>query len=243
MISVDLIDTNPENPRKDLGDIDELAESIKKNGLLQPIIVMPNLKREGCYLIEAGERRYWAMRDWATQIPCVVRPPQPGENPAKRLIIVGLVENIFRKDLNPMERAHAYDRLRKEMGMNATQIAIQLGLSVSAVTDSLSLLELAPATQKRVRDGKLGVTEAKRLVRAHRAQVRRQAGQPRVGATWEPKWFAPTHPLAKAATAMCDARDHQLRRRFGGACGQCWELVIRRDQEIIDKALAESGDL
>ena len=251
LIPVDRIHPNEDNPRLKIGDLSDLLDSIREQGLLQPLLVReaatpcPVCKSEDQhYIIETGHRRYEAMKETYTAIPAIIRPPIKGENLVQRNIIAGLVENIHRVDLGPMERAWAFGRLRDEIKLNMQQIATQTGLSVSTVSNDLMLLELAPATQKKVQTGQLDVGEARRLVKLHRKQVRarRTGGSGKAGAVWEPDWLASTHPLASNAAVLCDRRQHNSRRRLGrrgnypGACGQCWESVIRADQDAVNES-------
>ena len=249
MIASERLHPNPDNPREDPGDLTGLAGSIRKNGLLQPVVARPAPDiGDGHYYIEAGYRRWMAMREWSSQIPAVIRPLQRGESPVRRNLITGLVENIHRRDLDPIEKARAFGRLRDELKLNQQQIAAETGLDSSTVSVSLALLELSDDTQERVRRGTLTVTEALRLVKRRRAAQRRKKGGPgRTGAVWEPDWFTAKHPLARKAAALCDAREHNSRRRIGargqypGACGQCWESVVREDERLVTAATAEAA--
>ena len=253
LLPVDRIHPNPDNPRAEAGDVTDLANSIREQGLLQPIIVRPAPdKGDGHYYIEAGYRRWVAMKSWNTLIPAAIRPPLPGENPAMRNIVTGLVENIHRKDLGPMEKARAFGRLRDEFKLTNAQIGKQTGLSESSVSRFTSLLELAPAAQERVASGKLQVGQAMNAVQLVRAQRRRREGSAQAGAQWEPEWFTVKHPLAQDAARLCERRrnsnpQHAARRRLGktagyaGACGQCWESEIRRDERIVDEKNAQEG--
>ena len=183
-----------------------------------------------------------------TLIPVEVRPAQPGENVHARSILTALVTSSHSKPLNSVERAEGYGRLRDEFGLTQAQIAHQTGLSVSVIAKSLALLELSADTLEQVRKGTLQVGEAQRLVGRHRAAARRrEGGSGQTGAVWEPDWFADRHPLARRAAALCDGRGHNSRRRLGksgrfpGACGECWESVIRADERIVIAATAEAA--
>ena len=244
-IPVERLHPGKNNPREDPGDIPELEQLIRKQGLKQPILVVP--RGDGSnFEIEDGWRRYLAMKDWMSDIPAVVVPQKPGENMPVRSILTGLVTDAGKKSLNHIERARAFGRLQKEFGFNATEIAGQVGMSVSTVTNSLMLLELTPASQQLIVDGKLTATDMQQILRAHKARKRRREGRPVVGAVWEPPWFGPDHQLAGRAAEMCDSRDHSMghsmRRRIGakgpyhGACGQCWQKCIESDYERVLKA-------
>lgn len=241
-IPVDRLHPGKNNPREDPGDISELTDSIRKQGLKQPILVIPRGGESGHFDIEDGWRRYLAMKDWMSDIPAVVVPPKPGENMPVRTIFTALVTDVHKKGLNQMERAKGFGRLKNEFGFNATEIAGQTGVSVSTVTNSLMLLELSPASQQLIVDKKLTATDVQQMLRAHRSRRRKSQGKPKVGAVWEPPWFAPTHQLAPEAQELCDSLDHSMRRRYGmkgsyrGACGQCWQRCIEAAYERLLKA-------
>jgi hypothetical protein len=127
--------------------------------------------------------------------------------------------------------------------MSGSQIAHATGLSTGSITNSLILLELAPASQRKVADGQLPVGEAIRILRQQRRVERRRRGQGRdgtgrLGAIWEADWLTSTHEYADEVAVRCDALGHNLRRRIGrrgakyrGACGQCWQVVIENHAE------------
>jgi len=252
MIPVDRLLPNPENPRKsDLGDLRALEKSIRKRGLKQPLLVTPAPDKGGrdnvFYYIEDGWRRWLAMSEWNTEIPCIVIPPLAGMASAERFLLTALVTSVHRLDLTPVDRARAFGRLRDEFGMDQVRIAEEVGVSVSTVSNSLLLLELAPDTQERVsrgpedkRPGTIQVQEAVKIVRRRRAiERRKKGGSGRAGAQWEPDWFTAKHPLAYKAASLCDRREHNSRRRLGaghgypGACGQCWQSLIETDYEQV----------
>jgi ParB/RepB/Spo0J family partition protein len=250
MIAADRLHPGPDNPRQDPGDdLDGLAASIRKNGLLQPVVARPAPDLgDGHYYIEDGWRRWLAMKDWSTSIPAVVKPLQIGENAAVRSIFTALVTSAHAQPLNPIERARGYGRLRREFGFTQAQIGAQAGLSGSTVANSLALLELSEDTQERVAKGTLSVTDALRQVKRKRAADRRKkGGSGQAGAVWEPDWWTAKHPLYRKAAALCDLREHNSRRRFGrtansaGACGECFETLIREDERLVVAATAQAA--
>lgn len=240
---------NPDNPRYDAGDVTELSASIRSLGQLQLLVVRlaPELSQaegENHYYIEAGYRRWVAMKALDLPIACRIRIAESDESPRRRNLLVGIAENVHRKDLNPIEKAKAFGRLRDEEGMTQEEIAKASGIHSTAVNRYLALLDLAPKTQEAVRTGALGTTDALRLVRQHREEQRRRHSQggKRKSAEWEPDYLTFAHPQAKKAAAMCTAREHSLRRRVGNvACGQCWETAIRQDQDLVIKANYEAA--
>ena len=136
-LNISSIDINKEQPRKtfDDEDIAELAASIKANGLLQPITVTKNGDR---YTIVAGERRYRAVRSLQMEtIPAIIR------NISRRQSMeLALIENIQRSDLNPIEEAAAIGALMQEFGLTQQELSQRLGMSRSALANSVRLLSL-----------------------------------------------------------------------------------------------------
>lgn len=243
------------NPRTDLGDLEELRRSILTVGLQDPItvVIAPDKGDEEnvyYYLID-GERRFEAMRGEWEEIPAFVRFLGPGETVQQRVLTTAIVTGIQRKTLNPIERAKAFEKLGKEYGIKQPEIARMVGMSVSTVSNALALLKFSEKDQRRIARGELKVTDAYKIIARHRAKERRaRGGTGQMGAVWEPDWFTATHALAKKAEALCDRREHNNRRRIGahrgdhafrGACGQCWESVIRADQDLVNEAEREAA--
>lgn len=229
------------NPRTDPGDIAALTEMIRRQGLKQPILAVPIPGSED-FEIEDGWRRWLAMKDWSSAIPAVVVPYQQAENTSVRAVFTALVTDVGKKSLNQIERAKGFQRLQKEFGYNASEIARQVGLSGSTVSNALMLLELAPDTQQMVEKGDLSPTEVGKMLRRYRAKQRKKLGMKPVAPQWEEPWFTAKHPLGKKAEQLCDSRDHNMRRRYGakgkyrGACGQCWQSCVEQDYELVLRA-------
>lgn len=136
-LKVNEIEPNLEQPRKNFDDdkLQQLADSIKKHGVVQPIIVK---KENDTYRIVAGERRWRAARLAGLKtIPVIIK-----EISNKQVMEIALIENLQREDLNPIEEAEAYDKLMKEHDMTQEEIASTVGKSRSAVANSLRLLNL-----------------------------------------------------------------------------------------------------
>src|SRR5215831_919255 len=215
MIHLDCIVRNPHNPRREVGDVGELARSIQELGLLQSLLVRPIDGRR--YMLEAGERRWTAMRlgtDF-TEAECRVLEPPEGMQPGQHSLLVGLVENTHREDLNPIERARGYQRLRDEYGMTQQAIAKAQGITDATVNHYLALMELDFKSQERVIRGTVTVSDAVKAVRAHRRSQRLRQGKKPASVFWEPLHFTDKHPLHVVAAALCDARGHTNRRRPG----------------------------
>lgn len=142
-IDINLIKANEEQPRKyfDNEKIANLAQSIKEHGIIQPIVLMKN---GDFYTIVAGERRWRAAKSIGMrEIPAIVM-----ELSNKQLLEVSLIENIQREDLNPIEEAIAYKKLIEEFNITQEDLAVKLGKSRTAITNSMRLLNL----DKRVQD-------------------------------------------------------------------------------------------
>jgi ParB family transcriptional regulator, chromosome partitioning protein len=150
--------------RMDKGALEELAESIKARGIVQPILVRP--LSSGTYEILAGERRWRAaqLAGLAT-IPAVVR--EVAEDAA---LGIGLIENIQREDLNAIEEARGVKRLVDEFSLTHEDAARAIGRSRSAVTNLMRLLELANAVQEMVLDGRLDMGHARALLSLSKAR-------------------------------------------------------------------------
>src|SRR6187397_1351358 len=139
-IDIDLLSPNEQQPRvqMDDGKLAELAESIRANGIIQPIVV----RRVGTsYRIIAGERRWRAaQRAGLLKVPIVVREVEDGAN--NKLLELALVENIQRENLNPVDEALAYQRLADEFGLTQEQIAAAVGKDRTSVANFMRLLRL-----------------------------------------------------------------------------------------------------
>jgi ParB family chromosome partitioning protein len=160
MLAIDALQTGRFQPRLrlDQGALAELAESIKAQGVMQPILVRP--LAAGRYEIIAGERRWRAARlAGLAAVPALVR-----EVPDRQAAAIALIENIQREDLNPLEEAAGLKRLLDEFGMTHHAAAEALGRSRAAVTNALRLLELAPPVQELLREGKLDMGHARALL-------------------------------------------------------------------------------
>jgi ParB family chromosome partitioning protein len=158
-VDSDLLRPNRFQPRSTMDEakIDELARSIRANGIIQPIIVR---RVEGGYEIVAGERRWRAsQRAGLLKVPVVVR-----DIPEERLLAAALIENIQREDLNPIEEAHAYRRLADEYQLTQEQIADAVGKDRSSIANYLRLLKLPQEVRASVGSGALSMGHARALL-------------------------------------------------------------------------------
>jgi len=135
-IKVELIEPDPNQPRKNLGDVSELAVSIREHGVINPLIV--EVAGSGRYRIIAGERRFAACRSLGLQtVPCIVRTVAEQSR-----LTLQLIENLQRKDLHPVEEARAFKRLMDEFNLTQRELAQRLGKSLAAVNQTLRILDL-----------------------------------------------------------------------------------------------------
>lgn len=158
-LDIDLIDPNPEQPRRTFSkeSISQLAQSIRDQGVLQPLLVVP--RSGGRYRIIAGERRYRASREAGlTTVPCVIR-----DMDVIQQMEVALIENLQREDLNPIDAAQGIKALMQQCGYTQEKIAQRLGKSRPAVANLLRLLNLPKDVAEMVRDGRLSAGHARVL--------------------------------------------------------------------------------
>jgi len=151
---------NAQQPRVDFDPkgIAELADSIRANGIVQPIVVAA--RPGGGFTILAGERRFRAAKAAGlSRVPIVVRDA-PGD---REKLELALVENLQREDLNPIEAASAYGRLREDFGLTQEQIALRVGKERSTVANLLRILKLPSEIRDRIRAGALSAGHAKAL--------------------------------------------------------------------------------
>src|SRR5260221_6053371 len=150
--------------RMDEASLAELAESIRARGVIQPIVVRPVNDSE--YEILAGERRWRAAKIANLErIPAVIR-----EVPDEAALGIGLIENIQREDLNPIEEASGLKRLIDEFSLTHEEVARAIGRSRTGVTNLLRLLELAPAVQVMVLEGRIDMGHARALLALGKAR-------------------------------------------------------------------------
>lgn len=159
---VDIIHRGQFQPRNDFesGALEELADSIRAQGVVQPIVVRPLADKPGHYEIIAGERRWRATQlAGLHNIPAVVR-----DVPDQAAMAMGLIENIQREELNPMEEAAALQRLISEFELTHQEAAEAVGRSRAAVSNLIRLLTLEPEAKKLLETGKLEMGHARALL-------------------------------------------------------------------------------
>lgn len=153
---------NPFQPRSESAPekLEELAASIRENGLLQPVVVRPAATPDGGWEIVAGERRWRAVSKlgW-THVPAVVRHVDDGT-----MIVLALIENLQREDLRPLDEALAYRRLMEDFGLTQAEVAGRVGRDRSTVANTIRLLALPDAVLELLADGKITAGHARALL-------------------------------------------------------------------------------
>jgi ParB family transcriptional regulator, chromosome partitioning protein len=169
-VDIDLIDPNPEQPRTYFADekLNELAASIRANGIVQPIVLRNAGSR---YQIVAGERRWRAaQRAELRRVPAVVR-----DIPDDKLLEIALVENIQRHELNPIEEANAYRKLIESVGLTQEMIAERVGKERTVITTIMRLLKLPLLVQQMIVEGRLSLSHGRALLVTDNAEVQQAA--------------------------------------------------------------------
>ncbi|MGB0580403.1 MAG: ParB/RepB/Spo0J family partition protein [Limisphaerales bacterium] len=167
-VPLDRVRPCPFQPRKDFPDdnIHELADSIKSQGIVQPLVV----RQQGeIYELIAGERRWRAAREAGLfEVPVIVR-----EADDRTVLELALVENLQRENLNPIEEALGYAELARQFDLTQEAIAIKVGKSRATVTNAMRMLKLAPEAQNHLRNGRISAGHAKVILglSAHEQQL------------------------------------------------------------------------
>ena len=159
LIDINLIKSNESQPRKSFDDekIMELAESIKSNGIIQPLILR---KDKDEYIIVAGERRWRAAKlAGVKEVPVIIKDYSDQE-----VMEIALIENIQRENLNPIEEAQAYKRLLNEFRLKQDEVAERVSKSRTAVTNSMRLLKLDERVQQMIIDDMISTGHARALL-------------------------------------------------------------------------------
>ena len=213
--------------RMDETSLAELADSIRARGVIQPIVVRP--VDDGAYEILAGERRWRAARlAGQDRVPAVVRAV-----PDDAALGIGLIENIQREDLNPVEEANGLRRLIDEFKLTHEEAARGIGRSRAAVTNLLRLLDLAPAVQEMLQDGSIDMGHARALLGLSRARQVELAGQVAakglsVRETERLVQQAAAAPKRKASRTGVDADGRRVEEELSEALGASVRLKPRR---------------
>lgn len=168
-IDIDLVEPNPEQPRTRFTDaaLDDLARSIRSNGIVQPIVVR---QKGSGYQIVAGERRWRAaQRAGLRKIPVAIR-----EIEDSRLLEVALIENIQRQELNPIEEARAYRKLIDSIGLTQEEVSERVGKERSLIATLLRLLKLPSDISQLIEEGKLSAGHGRALLMTEDAAAQKR---------------------------------------------------------------------
>lgn len=222
-IEINRIHPDPGNPRGALDDLEDLAASITRQGIIAPLVVMAHPVKPGRFQVLVGHRRLAAAGlAGLSDVPCVI---SRGKTPAES-IELALVENGQRRDLDPLEEARALARLIDLTGITRQEAGRRIGRSGAHVTQRLQLLELSPAVQAELKAGRIPLSAAVDFARRRNGTA---------GSRPNLFWFGAAHPLAAEARGRC-RQEHRLKgvRLVGGqACGACWEHAIRADARAL----------
>lgn len=197
-VLIDRIDPNPLQPRKvfQAEALAELAQSIRANGIVQPLVV----RRQGDrFQIVAGERRWRAAKlAGLVEVPVSIQ-----QVPDERLLELTLIENIQREDLNPIETALAFQRLSSELGLSHEEIGQRTGKDRATITNLLRLLHLPPEVQQLVADRRLTAGHARSLLSLPNQTLQRQAAGKAVAQGWS------VRETERQTKRMLEVRDHK----------------------------------
>ena len=224
-LPLDRVRPSPFQPRKEFAKeaLQELSDSIKEQGILQPLIVR---ERDGNYELIAGERRWRAAQlAGLKEVPAIIRKADDGQ-----VLELALIENLQRENLNPLEEALGYSQLLEQFQLRQEDVAIRVGKSRVVVANSLRLLKLDPEVQAYLRDGRLSVGHAKVILGLSTVEEQRLAAlkiikaglnvrqTEELVAQMQKQKTAPL-PGIKAPEASRDANiaalENKLRERFG----------------------------
>ena len=211
MIPVEKIRPNPDQPRKTLGELRDLTESIKEKGVLEPLLVrfMP---REDCYHIISGERRYHASRAAGLrEVPCIEKIADDAET-----LELGLIENLQRKDLTPFEEADGLQRLADHFDYTHDDIAKKISKARSSVTETMSLRVIPDGVRKQCLEN--GIVSKSVLL-----QIARQPG--------EKKMLEMVHRIAQGGLTRDEARRERQEEKNAGPRPQPFIFNYRPETE------------
>lgn len=158
-LNINRIEPNKNQPRKEFNEdaLQELADSIKQFGVIEPLVVV---KRKGYYELIAGERRWRAARlAGLKEVPVVIK-----DYDDQQIVEIALIENIQREDLNPIEEAYAYERLIQEFNLTQDEVAERVSKSRTTVTNALRLLKLTEKVQQMLIDDMLSTGHVRALI-------------------------------------------------------------------------------
>ena len=250
-VGVDLLSPSREQPRRAMheGKLDELARSIKANGVIQPILV----RRTGeTYRIIAGERRWRAAeRAGLHEVPVVVRNVPEGAD--QNLLELALIENVQREDLNPLEEARGYQRLVSEFGLSHDQIAAAVGKDRSSIANFVRLLKLPEEVLNDLASGELTMGHARALLALPDGQAQRRTAREiiarglsvREAEAMVKKQLAPSDAAGRGtgAPAALDVHTRAAEERIRFALGAKVRIVRRGHGGTIEIGFGSEAEL
>jgi len=209
-LAIGAIQTNPNQPRKDFrqGQLLELAVSITRDGIIQPLVVRNIGDKSGPpkYELVAGERRLRAARlAGLEKVPVVVQ-----EISDERLLEVALIENIQREDLNPIELAMAFERMATELSLNHEEIGARTGKDRATITNSIRLLQLPAELQNMVAKRELSPGHARAVLKLHNETDQKELARKIIAEGWtvrKAESYTPPAADAKVAKAAAGATE------------------------------------
>ncbi|MCR4648962.1 MAG: ParB/RepB/Spo0J family partition protein [Lachnospiraceae bacterium] len=166
MMNISKIEPNRQQPRKNFNEdaLQELADSIKEHGIIEPLIVQD---RKTYYEIIAGERRWRAAnKAGLTEIPIIIK-----DLTEREIVEIALIENLQREDLNPVEEANGYKRLIEEFKLTQDEVAEKVSKSRTTITNIMRLLKLCPEVQQMLIDEKISAGHARALLGVENAEM------------------------------------------------------------------------
>lgn len=224
-VPLSLVSPNPFQPRRvfDEAEMEELANSVKAKGILQPILVRK--LGDGGYELIVGERRWRAAKlAGLKKIPAIIRPATDAE-----AMEMALIENLQRKDLNPLEAARAYQRLMKEFGLTQEAVARALGKERSSIANTVRLLALQSEVQTWVESDQLSWGHAKVLLAVSdpEQQVRlgRRAVTERLSVRDLERLVRPAHRAGRSNNARKGHRPSEIEERMSRRLGTKVRLI------------------
>ena len=172
MMNISKVEPNKKQPRKNFNEdaLNELADSIKEHGIIEPLIVQD---RKSFYEIIAGERR-WRAANIAglKEVPVIIK-----ELTEQEIVEIALIENIQREDLNPIEEAEAYKRLIDDFHLKQDEVADKVSKSRTAITNTMRLLKLCPEVRQMVIDEMITEGHARALLGIENAEIQTELAQ------------------------------------------------------------------
>lgn len=227
-LPVGAIVPNPLQPRKEFSEeeLAELVESIRENGLLQPLVVRPSPSADGRYELVAGERRLRSVQrlDWE-DVPVVVRDVDD-----EALLVLALVENLQREALGPLEEAEGYRTLGERFGLTQEEIARSVGKDRSTVANFLRLLKLPPSVRRLLEEGQLATGHARALLSLDDPMRAADLARRAVKEGWSVR-------EVERRVRKDDARE-KSRSRTSGGTSAARDPVVRALEESLREALS-----